>query len=378
MKNRRDFLSGAAALGAGFLLPRAGSSAQSKTPAPTRIDVHSHFAPPDYISELRPKGVVNPQMFDWTPAKHIEEMDRAGVATAVTSISPPGIWFVDNSTARRIARICNDYAARFASDNKGRIGIFAALPVPDLDGSLKEVEYALDTLKADGISMYTNYGDKWLGDPYFAPLFEELNRRKAVVYTHPISANCCRNVLMPDIADSAIEWGTDTTRAITRLIFSGSAAKYPDIRWIFSHAGGTMPYLVERFNLIAKSPEVRLLSFRRASSPRPTSCITIRPRPRTRRPRRRFFFRARRGQPLTNRLWHGLPLSHLFRACEGAKGMRPVYGQRTARNRSNQRARPSASLQVGLVASDPYRHRGLPPLYSAPERHACRQQRGPG
>jgi len=252
MKNRREFLSGAAAIGAGLLLPGSDSAAQSKAPALTRIDVHSHFAPPGYIEELRPKGVINPQMFDWTPAKHIEEMDRAGVATALTSISPPGVWFVDNPTARRISRICNDYAARFAGDNKGRLGIFAALPVPDLDGSLKEVEYAYDTLKADGINMYTNYGDKWLGDPYFAPLFEELNRRKAVVYTHPISANCCRNVL-PDIADSAIEWGTDTTRAITRLIFSGSAAKYPDIRWIFSHAGGTMPYLVERFNLIAKS-----------------------------------------------------------------------------------------------------------------------------
>jgi 6-methylsalicylate decarboxylase len=252
MRNRREFLAGAAASGAGLFLAQSSFAAQPKAPALTRIDVHSHFAPPDYISELRAKGVVNPQMFEWTPSRHIDEMDRAGVATALTSISPPGVWFVDNPTARRISRICNDYAARFASDHKSRIGIFAALPVPDLDGSLKEIEYAFDTLKADGINMYTNYGDKWLGDPFFAPLFEELNRRKAVVYTHPISANCCRNVL-PDIADSAIEWGTDTTRAITRLLFSGSAARYPDIRFIFSHAGGTMPYLVERFNLIAKS-----------------------------------------------------------------------------------------------------------------------------
>jgi 6-methylsalicylate decarboxylase len=252
MRNRREFLAGAAASGAGFFLAQSSFAAQPKAPALTRIDVHSHFAPPDYISELRARGVVNPQMFEWTPSRHIDEMDRAGVATALTSISPPGVWFVDNPTARRISRICNDYAARFASDHKSRIGIFAALPVPDLDGSLKEIEYAFDTLKADGINMYTNYGDKWLGDPFFAPLFEELNRRKAVVYTHPISANCCRNVL-PDIADSAIEWGTDTTRAITRLLFSGSAARYPDIRFIFSHAGGTMPYLVERFNLIAKS-----------------------------------------------------------------------------------------------------------------------------
>jgi predicted TIM-barrel fold metal-dependent hydrolase len=253
MKNRREFLTGAAALGAGLLVSQSNSAGQSNGAVPARIDVHSHFAPPAYISEIKPKGVANPQMFDWTPARHIEEMDRAGVATSVISISPPGVWFDNNPTGDRISRTCNDYAARFASDNKGRIGLFAALPVPDLDGSLKEVAYALDSLKADGISMYTNYGDKWLGDPFFAPLFEELNRRKAVVYTHPISANCCRNLLMPDVADSAIEWGTDTTRAITRLIFSGSAAKYPDIRFIFSHAGGTMPYLVERFDLMAKT-----------------------------------------------------------------------------------------------------------------------------
>ncbi len=255
MKNRRQFLAGAAALGAGLLLPRFSADGQSKAPAPPRIiDVHSHIAPPAYISEVRPKAAINPTLFEWTPARHIEEMDRAGVATSITSMSPPGIWFVDNPTAVRIARLCNDYAARFASDNKGRIGIFAALPVPDIDASLKEIEYALDTLKADGVAMYTNSGDKWLGDPFFAPLYEELNRRKAVVYTHPLSANCCRN-LLPDIADSAIEWGTDTTRAITRLVFSGSAAKYPDIRFVFSHAGGTMPYLVERFELIAKTPK---------------------------------------------------------------------------------------------------------------------------
>ncbi len=250
MKNRREFLCGAALTG--LLLPNSRAAAQSKAPTPTRIDVHSHFAPPRYIAELRPKGVLNPQMFDWTPARHIEEMDRAGVATSVISISPPGVWFADDPAPGHFSRICNDYAAGFASDHKGRIGMFAALPVHDRDGSLKELEYAFDTLKADGVNLYTNYGDKWLGDPFFAPLFEELNRRKAVVYTHPISADCCRNVL-PDIADSAIEWGTDTTRAITRLIFSGSAAKYPDIRFIFSHAGGTMPYLVERFNIIAKS-----------------------------------------------------------------------------------------------------------------------------
>jgi predicted TIM-barrel fold metal-dependent hydrolase len=181
-------------------------------------------------------------------------MDRAGVAKSITSITSPGLWFGDDAMARRLSRECNDYAAKLAVDHPGRFGVFVSIPLPDIDGSLREIEYGLDKLKADGIAMFTNYGDKWFGDPAFAPVYEELNRRKAVVYTHPRSANCCRNVL-PDLNDSAIEWGTDTTRAIARTIFAGTAAKYPDIRVIFSHAGGTMPFLIERFDLAAKGPQ---------------------------------------------------------------------------------------------------------------------------
>ena len=116
----------------------------------------------------------------------------------------------------------------------------------DIDGSLREIEYALDALHADGINLMTNIGDKWLGDPYYDPVFEELHRRKAVVYTHPIAPTCLHDVL-PGVNDSIVEFGSDTTRAIARLLFSGAAARFHDIRFIFSHAGGTMPFLVERF-----------------------------------------------------------------------------------------------------------------------------------
>jgi predicted TIM-barrel fold metal-dependent hydrolase len=123
--------------------------------------------------------------------------------------------------------------------------MFASLPFPDMDGSLKELAYGLDELKADGVRLSTSYGNKWLGDPAFAPLFEELNRRKAVVYTHPSAPECCAK-LVPGIGDATIEFGTDTTRAIVRMVFSGSSARYPDLRMIFSHAGGTMPFLIVR------------------------------------------------------------------------------------------------------------------------------------
>ena len=124
--------------------------------------------------------------------------------------------------------------------------MFAVMPMPYVEGTLQEIGYALDTLKADGIALLTSYGDKWLGDPAFTPVMEELNRRRAVVYTHPTTANCCGN-LIPDVPESIIEWGTDTTRTIASLVFSGAAARFHDMKIIFSHGGGTLPFLTERF-----------------------------------------------------------------------------------------------------------------------------------
>ena len=149
---------------------------------------------------------------------------------------------------RKAVRACNEAAAKLRDDHPGRFGSFAALPLTDVDGSLREIEYALDTLKADGIGIFSNYGDKWLGHPSFAPVYEELNRRKTVTYVHPNVANCCAN-LLPNVPNEGamIEFGTDTTRTIADLIFSGTTTKFPDMSWIFSHAGGTMPYMIERF-----------------------------------------------------------------------------------------------------------------------------------
>ena len=228
---------------------------QGAEPAPRVVDVHHHFYPSDYLAQLNRTESRSVPANNWSLAHSLEDMDAAGIARAMLSISTPGVSFNDAAISRRLARYCNEYAARVASDHKGRFGRFATLPWPDVDASLKEAEYALDTLKADGIGMLTSYGDKWFGDPDMAPLFEELNRRKAIVYTHPTSANCCRNLLTPDIADSAIEYGTDTTRAIARTVFSGTSQKYPDIQIIFSHAGGTMPFLVERFINLAKGQQ---------------------------------------------------------------------------------------------------------------------------
>ena len=222
---------------------------------PHRIDVHHHFVPQVYKDALIAQGSAcpapgyQPPLQNWTVERSLDQMDQAGIATSMISVTTPGIHFGDDAAAKKLARQCNDAGAKMVQDRPLRFGLFAALPLPDIEGSLAEIAYALDQLKADGIGLYTSYATgsvKFLGDPAFAPILEELNRRKALVFVHPTSCLCCTN-LQPDIADAIIEYGTDTTRTIASLVFGGAAARYPDIRYIFCHAGGTMPYLIQRF-----------------------------------------------------------------------------------------------------------------------------------
>jgi 6-methylsalicylate decarboxylase len=212
-------------------------------PIPHRIDVHHHIVSPGFVAEL--KSLLQPPTLNWTPERSIEDMDKAGVATAITSVTTPGVWIGDHEQGRRLARDSNDYAAKLAADYPGRFGIFAAVPLPNIEASLREIAYGLDVLKADGIALFTSYRDNWLGDPAFEPVMAELNRRKAVVFVHPEAPLCCRG-LLPGVHEHVLEYGFDTTRAITRILFSGTALRYRDIRWIFSHGGGTTPFLAER------------------------------------------------------------------------------------------------------------------------------------
>ena len=246
---RRGFLSGLLALGAGAALPGCVSptvtSSSSAMSIRNRIDTHHHFFSPGHLSELAKINEVPPIVRNWSVARTLDDMNKAGVATAILSATTPQVTFLEGANARRVARESNEWAARLGQDNPGRFGSFAMLPMQDTDGALREIEYALDVLKADGIGLLTSYNDKWLGHPSFAPVMDELNRRKAILYTHPTAASCCRN-LQPDIQPTVIEFGTDTTRTITDIVFSGTAARCPDLRFIFSHAGGTLPFLTER------------------------------------------------------------------------------------------------------------------------------------
>ena len=241
--NRLNFVAGLAA-GAGLAALPGPALPQSAG----RIDVHHHFASPYW---MRTADGISPQTMGiwhpWTPQKSIATMDEGGCQKAMLSVTTPGISFGDNAQSQRLARDSNEYAAKMRSDYPGRFGIFTAMPFPDVDACLKEIAYGLDTLKADGVGLFTSYGKYYLGDPIFDPIFDELNRRKAVLFVHPTSAQCCAGLLQPQITDADIEYGTDTTRAIAHLVMSGKTIKYPNVKIIWSHAGGTMPYLQWRF-----------------------------------------------------------------------------------------------------------------------------------
>lgn len=248
--DRRDFIKGLAAVGAATVLPGVNSAAatQATVGRSSRIiDIHHHYASPNYIASLSAKNVAgNLDRFKGdTPEMHIGEMDRAGIATAML-VQYSGFWFGDINQARRDAREMNEWAAaKMVGAYENRFGLFASLPLPDVDGSLREIEYSFDTLKADGVSVITSYDDKWLGDSSFDPVFEELNRRKAVVFTHPLEPNCCKNPL-EGIGPQTLEYPTDTTRAIINLLLSNAATRYPDVQFIFSHAGGTLVSIAQR------------------------------------------------------------------------------------------------------------------------------------
>jgi 6-methylsalicylate decarboxylase len=221
-----------------------------------RIDVHNHIFPTQYLAAAKAKGKIGevlasqPDMIDWTPATSLAAMDRNEVQKAITSVSTPGVWWGDRDLARTLARQCNEFSGEMARNHPGRFGFFASLPLPDVEASLAEIAYAMDDLGAAGILLMTSYGDRWPGDPAFAPVFRELNRRKATVFFHPTVADCCRG-LIPDVGPSMIEYPMDSTRAIVSLLSSGTFSGCPDVKCIFSHGGGVLPMLAARIARIA-------------------------------------------------------------------------------------------------------------------------------
>ena len=210
-----------------------------------KIDTHQHYFPKVYVDavglDTLAAQMPSKKAPEWSPERAIAMMDANGIAEGIVSVSSgPAI-----PDAPTLLRKCNDAGADLRQRHPGRFGSFASLPLPDIDASLKEVAYCLDTLKADGFIVFTNYDGVYLGDERFAPLFEELDRRGAVVFIHPNDP-----AYVPKIAPASVmEFPFETTRTATSLIISGAIRRYSRVKFILSHAGGTLPYLVPRISL---------------------------------------------------------------------------------------------------------------------------------
>jgi 6-methylsalicylate decarboxylase len=212
------------------------------------IDFHHHILPPIFIETLGER--LGPQSLsgaapEWSPSISLEMMGRNSISKAITSFGPPGFWFGDIEETKALTRSCNEYSAELRRDYPGRFEMFAVLPQPNVDACLAEIEYAFDTLGAAGVELMTNCDGAYPGDPAFSPIFEELNRRKAVVFVHPIPAKYGRPCLS-EVPPPTLEFPFDTTRAILSLLVHGTLARCHDVRFVFSHGGGCAPFLAER------------------------------------------------------------------------------------------------------------------------------------
>jgi aminocarboxymuconate-semialdehyde decarboxylase len=215
------------------------------------VDIHHHIIPDFYraATEIGGQSVGGVLPARWTEAGALSFMDEAGIDVAITSISAPGVHLGDDPQARDLARRCNDRTAELVRNRPDRFGGFAILPLPDVDGSLDELTRALDILELDGVVLLTNAHGAYLGDPRYTPVFDELQRRSAIVLVHP--------TVSPDAAalafgypDSLLDFPVDTARAVSHMHYQGVFARTPDVRYVLSHAGGVLPYLAHRFAIV--------------------------------------------------------------------------------------------------------------------------------
>jgi predicted TIM-barrel fold metal-dependent hydrolase len=224
---------------------------------PKRIDTHHHILPPEFMADLRARNIdwtgTNSPVPQWNPNMTREVMERNGIAFAMTSVCAELVWNGEIEPAIKWARHCNDYMARLVQDDPNHFGGFATVPLPNTEAACREVEYALDKLKLDGVLLFSSVDGMYPGDPMFEELFQELNKRNAVVFIHPNTIPPGSDVPKLKFPYGLIEFVFDTTRCVTNLLYSGTFARYPNVKYILSHAGGTVPYVAWR---IANSRKV--------------------------------------------------------------------------------------------------------------------------
>lgn len=219
-----------------------------------RIDVHTHLVPPFWGAALAqyggdPSGWAVP---GWTADAHLDFMDANGIATSVVSLTAPSVTGWEGAARRETARRVNEYTAELVRASPDRFGSFATVPLPDVDGAVAEIEHAYGALGVDGVVLLSNYDGVYLGDPRFAPVWEALDRRGAVVFIHPAHP---RLPLLTDVPGPLVDYPFDTTRNAVHMVVHGVTVRYPNVRIILSHAGGFVPYAALRFCELAAALE---------------------------------------------------------------------------------------------------------------------------
>ncbi len=222
-----------------------------------RIDVHAHFLPECYVEALAKAGLTTLDggfpIPAWSEAAALEMMERQKIGQAMISLSSPSTHFLPVEQKPALVRQVNEEGAGLVRRHPDRFGFFASLPLPDVDGALTEMAYAFDVLGADGIVLETNIEGEYLGSANFAPVFAELNRRKAVLFLHPTSPACFDALALGRPAP-LLEFPLDTTRTIVDLLYSRTLQTNPDIKVIVPHGGAALPALVARIAAFANLP----------------------------------------------------------------------------------------------------------------------------
>ena len=242
-----------------LFLPLLSTTITATMTLPPRIDVHSHFLPPNYSALLSSTGHTKPdgmpRIPPWSRSAHLEMMSAANVRKSILSISSPGTNLLpgNNELNLNTTRECNAYAAKLKKDDPEKFGFWAALPLPDVAASLVEIDKAVEE-GADGFGLMTNYLGSYVGSPAFDSVFDKLNQLGATVFIHPTTP-CMKyegqvvqaKPLGELLPAPTLEFFFDTARAVVNLFVSGTVERCPDVAFVIPHVGGALPPILTRF-----------------------------------------------------------------------------------------------------------------------------------
>ena len=221
-----------------------------------KIDIHSHYFPPAYSQMLDRRnmklldgGFPRPE---WNEEIHLSSMEKLGITYSVLSISSPHLHMGDTWEAIETARASNEYGAKLIKKYPDKIGVFASLPLPEIDAAIREVTYCKNELNVTGFALQTNSLGVYLGDPRFDPVMDVLNREKAIVLIHPTKPQVVPSGVNETLPYPMMEFFFDTCRAVMNLILTKTINKYPDIRFVIPHAGAYLPIISDRVASMSK------------------------------------------------------------------------------------------------------------------------------